>query len=46
VAERALDNIDLEQAIGFTNDDERVEVTTSSVRLRKRVLAANQRPRR
>jgi predicted membrane GTPase involved in stress response len=46
VAERALDNIDLEQAIGFTNDDERVEVTTSTVRLRKRVLAPNQRPRR
>jgi GTP-binding protein len=36
----------LEQAIEFINDDELVEVTPRSVRLRKRVLAANQRPRR
>jgi len=36
----------LEQAIEFINDDELVEVTPSSIRLRKRVLAANQRPRR
>jgi GTP-binding protein len=35
----------LEQAIEFINDDELVEVTPQSIRLRKRVLAANQRPR-
>ncbi|MEZ5317985.1 MAG: translational GTPase TypA [Vicinamibacterales bacterium] len=36
----------LEQAIEFINDDELVEVTPKHLRLRKRVLAANQRPRR
>jgi GTP-binding protein len=36
----------LEQAIEFINDDELVEITPKSIRLRKRVLAANQRPRR
>jgi GTP-binding protein len=36
----------LEQAIEFINDDELVEVTPSSIRLRKRVLAANFRPKR
>ncbi len=36
----------LEQAIEFINDDELVEVTPTSIRLRKRILAANQRPRR
>ena len=36
----------LEQAIEFINDDELVEVTPKSIRLRKRVLAANQRPKR
>ena len=36
----------LEQAIEFINDDELVEVTPKSIRLRKRILAANQRPRR
>jgi GTP-binding protein len=36
----------LEQAIEFINDDELVEVTPASIRLRKRILAANQRPRR
>ena len=35
----------LEQAIEFINDDELVEVTPKSIRLRKRVLAANMRPR-
>jgi GTP-binding protein len=35
----------LEQAIEFINDDELVEVTPTSIRLRKRVLAANQRPK-
>ena len=36
----------LEQAIEFINDDELVEVTPKSIRLRKRILAGNQRPRR
>jgi GTP-binding protein len=36
----------LEQAIEFINDDELVEVTPGSIRLRKRVLAANMRPKR
>jgi GTP-binding protein len=36
----------LEQAIEFINDDELVEVTPKSIRLRKRVLAANMRPRK
>jgi GTP-binding protein len=36
----------LEQAIEFINDDELVEVTPESIRLRKRVLAANMRPRK
>jgi GTP-binding protein len=36
----------LEQAIEWINDDELVEVTPSSLRLRKKVLAANRRPSR
>ena len=36
----------LEQAIEFINDDELVEITPKSIRLRKRVLAANQRPKK
>jgi GTP-binding protein len=35
----------LEQAIEFIKDDELVEVTPSTIRLRKRILAANQRPK-
>jgi GTP-binding protein len=35
----------LEQAIEFINDDELVEVTPHSLRLRKKILAANQRPK-
>ncbi len=35
----------LEQAIEFINDDELVEVTPKSLRVRKRVLAANMRPK-
>ena len=35
--------LSLEQAIEFINDDELVEITPTHVRLRKRVLAANQR---
>jgi GTP-binding protein len=38
--------LSLEQAIEFINDDELVEVTPTNLRLRKRVLAANMRPRR
>jgi GTP-binding protein len=36
----------LEQAIEFINDDELVEVTPHNIRLRKRVLPANMRPKR
>ena len=36
----------LEQAIEFINDDELVEITPKSIRLRKRILASNQRPKR
>ena len=36
----------LEQAIEFINDDELVEVTPKSIRLRKSVLQANMRPKR
>ena len=35
----------LEHAIAFINDDELVEVTPKSVRVRKRVLASNMRPK-
>ena len=38
--------LNLEQSIEFLNDDELVEVTPGSIRLRKRVLAQNQRPKR
>jgi GTP-binding protein len=36
----------LEQAIEFINDDELVEVTPKNIRLRKRVLAGNLRPKK
>ena len=36
----------LEQAIEFINDDELVEVTPKSIRLRKRILASNLRPKK
>ena len=36
--------LSLEQAIEFINDDELVEVTPKSIRLRKRILASNMRP--
>ncbi|HEX8797264.1 MAG TPA: translational GTPase TypA, partial [Terriglobales bacterium] len=39
-------NLNLEQAIEFIADDELVEVTTKSLRLRKKILQANRRPRR
>src|SRR6058998_533794 len=35
----------LEQAIEFINDDELVEITPSSIRLRKKILASNSRPK-
>jgi GTP-binding protein len=38
--------LSLEQAIEFINDDELVEVTPKSIRLRKRILAANTRPKK
>jgi GTP-binding protein len=38
--------LSLEQAIEFINDDELMEVTPKSIRLRKRVLAANLRPKK
>jgi GTP-binding protein len=37
---------DLEQAIGFIDDDELVEITPKSIRIRKRYLTENQRKRR
>nr|ABV27201.1 GTP-binding protein TypA/BipA [Chloracidobacterium thermophilum] len=38
--------LSLEQALEFIAEDELVEVTPKSIRLRKRVLAANMRPKR
>jgi GTP-binding protein len=38
--------LSLEHAIEFINDDELVEVTPKSIRLRKKVLAANMRPKK
>lgn len=38
--------LNLEQAIEFIDDDELVEITPGAIRLRKRVLAANRRPKR
>jgi GTP-binding protein len=35
--------LNLEQAIEFVRDDELVEVTPASIRLRKKILKANQR---
>ena len=35
--------LNLEQAIEFISDDELVEVTPKAIRLRKKILAANQR---
>ena len=36
----------LEQAMEFIGEDELVEVTPASIRIRKRVLEANKRPRK
>jgi GTP-binding protein len=38
--------LSLEQAIEFIAEDEFVEVTPQSIRLRKKILEANKRPRR
>jgi GTP-binding protein len=38
--------LSLEQSIEFINDDELVEVTPKSIRLRKRILASNMRPKK
>jgi GTP-binding protein len=38
--------LSLEQSLEFISDDELVEVTPKSIRLRKRVLAANRRPKK
>ena len=38
--------LSLENAIEFINDDELVEVTPKTIRLRKKVLAANMRPKK
>ncbi len=38
--------LNLEQALEFINGDELVEVTPTAIRLRKRILAANVRPKR
>jgi GTP-binding protein len=38
--------LSLEQAVEFINDDELVEVTPKTIRLRKKVLAGNMRPKK
>ncbi len=38
--------LNLEQAIEYINDDEMVEVTPKSIRLRMKILKANQRPKK
>ena len=38
--------LSLEQAIEFINDDELVEITPKNIRLRKRTLASNMRPKK
>src|SRR6185295_15221528 len=37
--------LSLEQALEFIREDEFVEVTPSSIRMRKKILASNQRPK-
>ena len=39
-------DLSLEQALEFIADDELVEVTPQSIRLRKRVLKSNERPKK
>jgi GTP-binding protein len=38
--------LNLEQALEFINNDELVEVTPTAIRIRKRVLSFNQRPKK
>ena len=38
--------LSLEQAIEFIGEDELVEVTPQNIRLRKRVLKSNERPKK
>ena len=37
--------LSLEQALEFIREDELVEVTPASIRMRKKILASNQRPK-
>jgi GTP-binding protein len=37
--------LNLEQAIEFIKEDELVEVTTHSIRIRKKILESNKRPK-
>jgi GTP-binding protein len=39
-------NLSLEQSLEFIKEDELVEVTPKSIRLRKRILAAGKRPKK
>jgi len=39
-------DLSLEEALEFISGDELVEVTPKSIRLRKRVLKANERPKK
>jgi GTP-binding protein len=39
-------NLSLEQAIEFLRDDELLEVTPKSFRIRKRILKSGERPKR
>ncbi len=39
-------NLNLEQAIEFITDDEYVEVTPKALRIRKKILQSNRRPRK
>jgi GTP-binding protein len=39
-------SLNLEQAVEFIAEDEQVEVTPKNLRLRKKILQANRRPKR
>ena len=39
-------DLSLEQALEFINEDELVEITPASIRLRKKILQYHQRPKR
>jgi GTP-binding protein len=39
-------DLSLEQALEFINEDELVEITPQSIRIRKKILASNQRPKK